>query len=355
MRKLSVLRCGDQLGWAYNWVSLEHERYSCHTVKYARHDQVDLSGVDVIYIHGPDISNYHATDLPLEAINRGIRVVGGYSGNPEYWSPAEKRTYSAADLIVAISPQTYAFCKFHYTNIPVVFMPESIDAEFFKPPAFGVSLNGGVLYLDWKPSSKPDRFVVGWAGGIHKLIKRAHLLNELSFPVVTKSDWFKQRNTGGSGALDGMVDFYRSIDVLVVTSLSECQPRVVMEAMACGLPVVATDVGSMRMLLDPEWIVTVLPESATVSAINERLHRLCGDQELRERVGKRNREHVDLCWSWQLNSEIWDTMFAMVCDGHAKSVEQISSAFLKSRDLGETFTGAARDYYHTHYPGGFVL
>ena len=43
--------------------------------------------------------------------------------------------------------------------------------------------------------------------------------------------------------------YYETLDVTVLTSLSEGQPMVVLESMACGIPVVATDVGSCRELL----------------------------------------------------------------------------------------------------------
>lgn len=44
--------------------------------------------------------------------------------------------------------------------------------------------------------------------------------------------------------------FYETLDVVVLTSLSEGQPLVILEAMACGIPVVATDVGSCRELVE---------------------------------------------------------------------------------------------------------
>ncbi|MDO8494170.1 MAG: GT4 family glycosyltransferase PelF [Deltaproteobacteria bacterium] len=45
-------------------------------------------------------------------------------------------------------------------------------------------------------------------------------------------------------------DYYRFLDVVVLTSLSEAQPYVILEANACGIPVVATDVGDCRGLLE---------------------------------------------------------------------------------------------------------
>jgi glycosyltransferase involved in cell wall biosynthesis len=46
------------------------------------------------------------------------------------------------------------------------------------------------------------------------------------------------------------MDYYPRIDVVVLTSLSEAQPYVILEANAAGVPVVATDVGACREMLE---------------------------------------------------------------------------------------------------------
>jgi glycosyltransferase involved in cell wall biosynthesis len=45
-------------------------------------------------------------------------------------------------------------------------------------------------------------------------------------------------------------DYLPLIDVLVLTSISEAQPLVMLEAGAAGIPMVATDVGSCRELIE---------------------------------------------------------------------------------------------------------
>lgn len=47
-----------------------------------------------------------------------------------------------------------------------------------------------------------------------------------------------------------MQDYYRMLDIVVLTSLSEAQPLVILEAQACGIPVVATEVGACEELLN---------------------------------------------------------------------------------------------------------
>lgn len=310
--KLNILRCGDQNFWAYHWITKEHMRYTAHNMQYAKHDEINLDGVDVLYIHSPDITNYHADKLPLEAKARGIKVIGAYAGNPHFWSPAEKRTYSHADLIVTISPQTYSFAKFHYTNIPVIYMPESIDTEFFTPK-----------------SCNRNRFNVGWAGGVHKRVKRYHIAEELKYPIYLKDNWKAQRESQNKNlTLKEMKEYYRKIDVLLVTSASECQPRTVLEAMATGKPVISTDVGSVSMLLEPEWIVPINPTKKVVEEINFRLDLLKKYPKLRQRVGQRNLDFITKYFSWENNKVLWDTIFEDVYNGNIDNAIYQSKKFL---------------------------
>jgi glycosyltransferase involved in cell wall biosynthesis len=57
------------------------------------------------------------------------------------------------------------------------------------------------------------------------------------------------------GPLDATVvaDWMRASDVLVMTSRNEGLPNVVLEAQACGLPVVATRVGGIHEVVDAPW------------------------------------------------------------------------------------------------------
>ena len=51
------------------------------------------------------------------------------------------------------------------------------------------------------------------------------------------------------GEIASITDFYKAIDVFVLNSHSEGMSNTILEAMACGLPIVATDVGSNSELI----------------------------------------------------------------------------------------------------------
>ncbi|MBK8976661.1 MAG: GT4 family glycosyltransferase PelF [Planctomycetes bacterium] len=83
------------------------------------------------------------------------------------------------------------------------------------------------------------------------------------------------------------------VDVLVLTSISEAQPLVILEAGAVGVPVVATDVGSCRELLEgrlPEDRALgaggLLTPIASPGAVADAVIRLARDPGLRATFGR---------------------------------------------------------------------
>ena len=73
-----------------------------------------------------------------------------------------------------------------------------------------------------------------------------------------------------------IAEWMRVADVLCMSSLNEGLPNVVIEAMASGLPVVATNVGGIHELIDEPWKGTLVPsgdDTALAAALNEALFR----------------------------------------------------------------------------------
>lgn len=59
---------------------------------------------------------------------------------------------------------------------------------------------------------------------------------------------------------EALADYYNAADVLVLASSSEGMPNVVLESMACGTPVIATEVGGLKEFLESSSTATRLPE-----------------------------------------------------------------------------------------------
>ncbi|TVV42218.1 glycosyltransferase family 4 protein [Thalassolituus sp. C2-1] len=87
-----------------------------------------------------------------------------------------------------------------------------------------------------------------------------------------------------------LFDVYRSSDVFVFPSLSEGSPRVVLEAMAFGLPVIATDVGNTKYLLEGERGICVQP--ANVDELLNAILNLIPDRLLRDKLRYNSFDYV---------------------------------------------------------------
>lgn len=94
------------------------------------------------------------------------------------------------------------------------------------------------------------------------------------------------------GPVSDMASLLRGIHVLTLPSTyREGLPKVILEAMACGRPVVATDIpGSREAVMNEETGLLVPPRHP--EALANALDRLISDTALRKRMGTAGRERV---------------------------------------------------------------
>ena len=93
------------------------------------------------------------------------------------------------------------------------------------------------------------------------------------------------------GERDDVPELLAAVDVFVLSSRSEGMPISILEAMAAGLPVVASAVGGVpELVVDGETGVLVPPGDP--DALAEALRRLLQDPELRRRLGAGGRERA---------------------------------------------------------------
>jgi colanic acid/amylovoran biosynthesis glycosyltransferase len=96
-----------------------------------------------------------------------------------------------------------------------------------------------------------------------------------------------------TGALDNecVAELYRAVDAFCLPSFSEGVPTVLMEAMACELPVVACRIAGTPELVE-DGVSGLLVHPARADLLAGALARLAGDRELRERLGRAGRARV---------------------------------------------------------------
>ena len=112
-------------------------------------------------------------------------------------------------------------------------------------------------------------------------------------------------------------DYLPLLDVLVLTSISEAQPLVMLEAGAAGIPIVATDVGSCRELIEgtPDetpslghgGIVTPLASPASTA---DAIYTLLSDSALYETASNVIRERVAQYYNENIQQQAYRNLYA---------------------------------------------
>jgi glycosyltransferase involved in cell wall biosynthesis len=107
-----------------------------------------------------------------------------------------------------------------------------------------------------------------------------------------------ERGLGGSVELPGPVhdeakwDFLRQAAVLTLPSWTEGQPYVILEALACGTPVVATRVGAIPESID-DGVEGFLVGLRDATALAQRLGDVLADPGLRSQMGRAARRRFE--------------------------------------------------------------
>jgi glycosyltransferase involved in cell wall biosynthesis len=91
------------------------------------------------------------------------------------------------------------------------------------------------------------------------------------------------------GFRSDVAELYRALDIYVLTSHSEGFPLSTIQALASGLPVVATRCGGPEEMVD-DGVDGFLVERGSGTAVADGLARLIADPALRRRLGSRARE-----------------------------------------------------------------
>lgn len=96
---------------------------------------------------------------------------------------------------------------------------------------------------------------------------------------------------------DELTGWYQRVEALILPSLYEGMPTVILEAMGFGLPIIATDVGAVATLVDRDNGLLVPPGSshALAEAVREFTNL---DRDVKLGLGARSREKVETKFTW---------------------------------------------------------
>ena len=109
---------------------------------------------------------------------------------------------------------------------------------------------------------------------------------------------------------------YNSVDILLMPTVREGMSLAVLEAMACGLPVVVTNCSSMPELID-EGKGGFLCPVGDVNIFADRLNLLIENAALRHQMGEYNRAKVEKYFTLQAMVKSYQTLFEKILDEDA--------------------------------------
>ncbi len=242
----------------------------------------------------------------------GVPILVSSERIMEWDGPVRRRlnrwTAPLTNCVIAVSDRVAAYARREYRIPPerVVTIPNGVDVERFHPPA-----------------APPEGAVVGCTARLHRKNDHATLLRAMArlqsrhpeTSLVLVGDGPERRRLMALARSLGLGDrlqfageqcdvapWLRRMHVYAQTSVAEGMPNSVLEAMASGLPVVATAVGGTPDLV-LEGVTGFLVPPSHPEGVADALERLLENAELRRRLGRAGRERAERCFGRQLMVE----------------------------------------------------
>ncbi len=261
--------------------------------------------------NAPVIHMFHTLGLMKQRV---ARMPGEAEG--DYRLRGERQVLQMADRIVAATPAELAQLQWLYQadTRKVVIIPPGVDLSHFYPipvdeakEFVGIPKDAGLLLYVGRiePLKGIDTLIQAVVSMRAKgVFSERHLClaviggePELS-PEALSAEMTRLQDMIRRFDLDGLVTFlgrrsqdslpyfYSAAEAVVVPSFYESFGMVALEAMACGTPVVASEVGGLAFLVqDGETGFTVPADEP--DALAERLTELIHQPDLRRRMGAR--------------------------------------------------------------------
>ena len=185
-------------------------------------------------------------------------------------------------------------------------IPLGVNLDFFRPPESKEKAKQAI-------GLSPSQFVIGFSGRIGRekdlmTLYRAFLRvrmkhhNAALLLVGTGVEDIEKRLDRKKGVVlvgstDNVLSYLQAMDVYVLPSLTETSSLSTMEAMACGVPVICTPVGSIKDYVKPNVNGYLFPKRHTY-ALTKLLESMITDEKKLEEMGRRARKTAIANFSW---------------------------------------------------------
>jgi len=231
-------------------------------------------------------------------LDADARLICSFHQPPGYFSGIlrPRRHLRELDAAIIVGSNQHEMLSPYMDDDRIFFVPHGVDTEFFCPRQAEKPIGSGLTCLtvgNWLRDFDTLRRVIRKVNADHTVVR---------FIVVTFPDNFRllQGYPGvdcRSGVDDlTLRDLYQSADVLLLP-LTDCTANnSLLEGIACGLPVVATDVGGVPDYVDESCaILTPLKDAEAMASA---LMTLSAQPNKRRQMGLCSRERaLQLDWT----------------------------------------------------------
>jgi glycosyltransferase involved in cell wall biosynthesis len=252
----------------------------------------------------PYLISLRGADVPSDEVKRFARQY-------KVLRPFIHWLWHDADALVAVSSGLRSYAKETAPDLPIQVIPNAIDLSAFTPPVQRETVGSvRLLYVGRFNTFKNVETLVEAVGQLSQMDVGDFELDLVGEgeqrPVVERmvSELGLTRRVHFVGwvARDCIADHYRSADIFVTATTWEGMPNTVLEAMACGLPIVGTQASGLRELVRDGlngYLVPIKDPDALVQA----LARLVDNGYERRRMGRQSRKLAEREFAWEYIAE----------------------------------------------------
>ena len=216
-----------------------------------------------------------------------VARIAGSHVKPRLYSALERVAIPRAAGVIVTSRELEAHVKGVHPTARVIYAPNGVDMATFAPePSTAVGSTRCVLYVGRLSAEKNLERLVDAVGLLSPparlvLIGTGDLKNGLERRAAAAGVTIEFRGVVPHGELPA---HFKGADVFVLPSLTEGHPKVLLEAMACGLPCAASARGG-NLTLVQDGLTGLLFDPEDTAAMARAIERLLADVPLARRLG----------------------------------------------------------------------
>jgi glycosyltransferase involved in cell wall biosynthesis len=261
----------------------------------------------------PYIISLRGADVPSDEVKR-------FAKQYKVLRPFIRWLWHDADALVAVSNGLRSYAKETAPDLPIQVIPNAIDLSAFMPPVQRET-DGPVrlLYVGRFNTFKNVETLVEAVGKLSRmdvgefeleLVGEGEQRSTLE-RMVSELGLARRVHFVGWVARDHIADHYRCADIFVTATTWEGMPNTVLEAMACGLPIVGTQASGLRELVH-DGLNGYLVPIKDPDALSQALARLIGNGYERRRMGRQSRKLAESEFAWEYIAEQYVKIYEQV-------------------------------------------